>query len=667
MAISRLTAAPMRLGQTLEDFWSLCEMNHILVDSDERRERLLEIINPRVHAELEAASDWQTYWAQVGNRVHWNTPFHTLYAKIDGTSQWFLGGTTNLAVNALDAHVATDPEHMALVSIQENGTTQTYTYAELSRLVLTLSRAYRALGVAPGDRVAIYMPTGPEAIASMLALSRIGAIHLVVFAGFGSAALAQRIRLSGAKLLIASDVTWRKGNSVALTSIVANALKDPASPIQKIVWHCRQSDPPQIPNVAYYQWNELEQLGQSESDDPEWMDANAPAFILATSGTTAEPKLVVHTHGAYQAGLLHTSRVMFGLNASDIWWSTSDIGWIVGHSFIVYAPLLIGATTLTYEGALDYPGPEHFYQILQDQHVTGIFTAPTAVRLLNRYGVEPAKPYDLTSVEKIFSAGEPLNPPAWEMFQRQIFEDKVSVIDHWWQTETGGPVIGNPYGLGQLPIRPGSAGIALPGYAVEVRRPDGTLCEDDEPGSVVITRPFPGLTAKLWGDSGNRYEHTYWSEIPDTYLTGDAASRDSEGYFWFRGRSDEVLKIAAHRIGTSEVESALLKHPAVSEAGVTGLPDDLRGEVIAAFVVLRPGQTPGKHLEEELRQTIRHELGPVAVVGRVEFVPTLPKTRSGKIMRRLLKSVVLDQDQGDISTIEDPSAVDAARTAWKKH
>ena len=624
----------------------------------------MDIITPRVRRELQAAEDWSRYWAEAANRVQWHTPWKTVYEQIDGISHWFLGGTTNLGANIVDKLDANRLGRAALISIREDGTTRTYTYAHLASVVRRLSRAFRALGIRPGDRVGIYMPTAPEAIFSMLALSRIGAVHIVVFAGFGSSALAQRIRLAHAKVLIASDVTWRKGRQISLSSIVKDALKEPGNPIETVVWDCRADEPPDLPGIQSYRFDELDRLAQFESDHVEWMEANAPAFILATSGTTAQPKLVVHTHGAYQVGILHASRVLFGLQSPDIWWTTSDIGWIVGHSYIVYAPLLIGATTLAYEGALDFPGPENFYRILQDHHVTGLFTAPTAIRLLNRYGAEPSQGYDLTSVERIFSAGEPLNPPAWEMFQQDVFQGRVPVIDHWWQTETGGPVVGNPYGLGILPIKPGSASIPLPGYAMEVRRLDGTRCQPGEIGNVVITRPFPGLVARLWEDSQHRYEETYWEPMPGVFLTGDAASQDEDGYFWFRGRADEVLKIAGHRIGTSEVESALLKHPAVSEAGVTGLPDEVRGEVILAFVVLRPGQSPGEHLVAELRDTVRQELGAVAVIGGIEFVPNLPKTRSGKIMRRLLKSVVLNQETGDISTIEDPSAVEAARTAW---
>ena len=355
---------------------------------------------------------------------------------------------------------------------------------------------------------------------------------------------------------------------------------------------------------------------------------------------------------------------VFGLKPEDVWWSTSDIGWIVGHSYIVYAPLLFGCTTISYEGALDYPDADTFYRVVAENRVTGIFTAPTAVRMLMAHGTEPARRYNLASLERVFCAGEVLNVPAWEWFQREVFEDHVPVVDHMWQTETGGPVFGNPYGLGLLPIKPGSAGIPLPGISAEIRTQEGELCAQGEKGVVVITRPFPGLTPTIWGDP-ERYGRDYWDRIPGVYFTGDAASIDEDGYFWFSGRADEIIKIAGHRIGTIEVETAFLRHPAVAEAGVTGRPDELRGEVISAFIVLRAGYEPSADLERELRDTVRRELGPVVVIGDINVVHMLPKTRSGKIMRRVFKAVVLDVDPGDISTIEDAGSVEEAREAWR--
>jgi acetyl-CoA synthetase len=397
------------------------------------------------------------------------------------------------------------------------------------------------------------------------------------------------------------------------------------------------------------------------------MEANEPAYILATSGTTARPKLAVHTHGGYQVGIHSVGRWCFGLKPEDVWWSTSDIGWVVGHSYIVYAPLLAGCTTVAYEGALDYPGPETPWRLVEELRVTGIFTSPTAVRLLMKYGEDPALRYDRSSLERVVCAGEVLNPPAWEWLQKRVLQDRVPVIDHWWQTETGGPVIGNPYGLAQLPIKPGSAGLPLPGMEVAVLTPEGQECGPGERGILVLRRPFPSLTPTLWGEP-ERYAQDYWQRIPgqDVYFTGDAAQVDEDGYVWFAGRADEVIKIAAHRIGTIEVETAFLKHPAVAEAGVVGRPDEVRGEVISAFVVLKQGHEPSPALRQELVDTVRKELGPVAVVGEVNFVSLLPKTRSGKIMRRVLRSVILGRDPGDITTIEDEGSVEEARAAWRK-
>jgi acetyl-CoA synthetase len=397
------------------------------------------------------------------------------------------------------------------------------------------------------------------------------------------------------------------------------------------------------------------------------MEANEPAYILATSGTTAKPKLAVHTHGGYQVYVHSMAKWMFGLRPTDVWWSTSDIGWVVGHSYIVFGPLLIGSTTIAYEGALDHPDAETFYRIIERHRVSGVFTSPTAVRLLMRYGSGPAKQHDLGSLERVFCAGEVLNAPAWEWFQKEALGDRIPVIDHYWQTETGGPVVGNPYGVALLPIKPGSGGVPLAGIEAAVVDSDGKELKAGEKGIFVIKRPFPGLTARLWAEP-ERYAQDYWEKVPGktVYFTGDASSIDEDGYVWFSGRADEIIKIADHRIGTIEVETAFLRNPAVAEAGVTGRPDELRGMVISAFVVLKQGHSPSEALKKELLATVRSELGPVAVIGELNFVDMLPKTRSGKIMRRVLKAVILGKDPGDISTIEDEGSVEEAREAWEQ-
>jgi len=386
------------------------------------------------------------------------------------------------------------------------------------------------------------------------------------------------------------------------------------------------------------------------------------AFILATSGTTAKPKLAVHGHGGYQVHIAAMGRWVFGLEQGEVWWSMSDIGWIVGHSYIVYAPLIAGCTTIAYEGAIDYPDPGAVWRIIEAEGVHGLFTSPTGVRLLMRYGEEVPRRHDLSTLRRVVCAGEVLNAPAWEWLQQTVLDDRVPVIDHMWQTETGGPIFGNPYGLGLLPIKPGSAGLPLPGIDAVIVQQDGSPVPIGEKGVMLIRRPFPGLIAMLWGEP-ERYSADYWQRIPGGYYVGDAAHIDTDGYVWFAGRADEIIKIAGHRIGTIEVETAFLRHPAVAEAGVTALPDELRGEVIAAFVALKVGHEPSDELRREILATVREELGPVAVVGSCSFVAMLPKTRSGKIMRRVLKAVADDRDPGDISTIEDEGSVEEARRA----
>jgi len=414
-------------------------------------------------------------------------------------------------------------------------------------------------------------------------------------------------------------------------------------------------------------WDEFLSLGEGKSDGFEVMEANEPAYILPTSGTTAKPKLAVHTHGGYQVHTWSMAKWLFALKPDDVWWATSDIGWIVGHAYIVHAPLLYGCASIAFEGAPDHPGPETFYRIIEQNRVTGLFTSPTLVRLLMRYGTDVSKRFDFSSLERAFCAGEVLNAPAWEWLQKEVLRDEVPVIDHMWATETGGPIVGNPYGIGLLPIKPGSGGVALPGIEAAIMTPEGENCGPNEKGLFVIKRPFPGLITQLWGEP-DRYGIDYWQRIPNAnvYSTGDAASIDEDGYVWFSGRADEVIKIASHRIGTIEVETAFLKHPSVAEVGVTGRPDELRGEVVAAFVVLKQGREPSEALKGELLKTVRQDLGAIVVVGDLNFVQMLPKTRSGKIMRRVLKAVVSGRDPGDVSTIEDEGSVEEAREAWRQ-
>jgi acetyl-CoA synthetase len=629
----------------------------------------MELVSPIVRAmQREAATDPEGFWARAAEQLPWFRKWDRVFEWEPPTFRWYIGGQTNLAYNCLDHHVSRGwGGHAALIYENERGERQVYTYAQLLEAVKRAAAALRGLGVQKGDRVAIYMPTCPEAIITMLACARIGAIHLVVFAGFGAMALGERMALAGAKVLFTADVTYRKGRDVPLKGLVDEALTVDGVAAETVVILRRTGEAIPMQTSRDMTWEEFLALADGQDAAHAPMEANEPAYILATSGTTAKPKLAVHTHGGYQVHIHAMARWVFGLKPEDIWWSTSDIGWVVGHSYIVYAPLLIGCTTIAYEGAIDHPDPGTFYRIIAENHVTSIFTSPTAARLLMRYGVEPARRYDLSSVTRVFCAGEVLNAPAWEWLQKELFEDRIPVIDHMWQTETGGPIVGNPYGIDLLPIKPGSAGIVLPGIEGKIVSPEGQDLPPGEKGIFVITRPFPGLTPRLWAEP-ERYGRDYWQRIPGQllYFTGDATAMDEDGYVWFSGRADEIIKIAGHRIGTIEVETAFLRHPAVAEAGVTARPDPVRMEVISAFVVLRQGYQPSEQLRQELLETVRRELGPVAVISDLNFVNMLPKTRSGKIMRRVLKAVVLNTDPGDISTIEDEGSVEEAREAWRQ-
>ena len=629
----------------------------------------MDAINPLVNRWIrDAAKDPDAFWERAARSLSWFRSWDTVFEWDFPEFQWFSGAETNLAYNCVDLH-AQGPHRgrAALVYVNERGDRTVLTYAQLQHHVGIVAAALRGMGIQKGDRLTIYMPVCIESILLMLATIRIGAIHSVVFAGFGAEALRERIKASGSKLVFTTDITYRKGTDIPLKYIVDDSLADAESPVTNVILLKRGEDDVPMTMGRDLSWEEFIGRGEGQSSEFVRMEANEPAFILATSGTTAKPKLVVHTHGGYQVGIHSMAQWCFGMKPTDVWWATSDIGWIVGHSYIVYAPLLMGCTTIAYEGAFDYPNPDLVWSIVEEFGVTGIFTSPTAVRLLTRYGDDAMPKSALDSLERVFCAGEVLNPPAWEWLQKEALGNRIPVIDHYWQTETGGPIVGNPYGLSLLPIKPGSAAIPLPGIDVAVMTLEAEECGPDEKGILTIKRPFPSLTPTLWGET-DRYAADYWTRVPGkrVYFAGDSAHIDEDGYVWFAGRADEVIKIAAHRIGTVEVESALLTHPAVAEAGVTARPDEIRGEVISAFTVLKGGFHPSDELRRELIQTVRRNLGPIAVIGELNFVDLLPKTRSGKIMRRVLKAVVLDQEPGDITTIEDEGSVEDARQAWQQ-
>jgi len=630
-----------------------------------QRVNAMAAINPTVQQWVEDARGApEEFWARAADELPWFRKWDNVFERDDPSFRWFVGAQTNLAYNCLDHHVASGRgDSTALIYVNELGERREFTYRELTAEVERVAAGLRALGMDKGDCLTIYMPTSPEAITAMLATVRIGAIHSVVFAGFGAGALAERIRASDSRIVLTADIGYRKGTEVQLKEIVDSAMEMGGEKVEHVVVLRRGGESP-VTSDRELGWDEFIERGEGHDGGHVSMEANEPAYILATSGTTAKPKLTVSTHGGYQVHIHSMGRWVFGLKPSDIWWSTSDIGWVVGHSYMVYAPLLAGCTTIVYEGALDHPGPDVVWRLIEELGVTGLFTSPTAVRLLMRYGEAQAREHDLSSLERVVSAGEVLNAPVWKWLQEVVLEDRVPVIDHMWQTETGGPIFGYPYGIEMLPIKPGSAGIPLPGIEAEVLTSEGEPCAPGEKGIMVIKRPFPGLTPALWGEP-ERYGPDYWERIPGVYYTGDSAHIDEDGYVWFAGRADEIIKIAAHRMGTIEVETAFLKHTAVAEAGVTGRPDELRGEVIAAFVALKEGFEPSDDLRKELLATVRADLGPVAVIGDLNFVTMLPKTRSGKIMRRVLKAVTLGTDPGDITTIEEEGSVEDARQAWE--
>jgi len=514
----------------------------------------MQLLNPVVERWVnDAKLDPESFWGRAAEQLPWFRKWDRVLEWNPPTFKWFVGGKTNLCYNALDYHVKRGwGGHAALIYLNERGEHRVFTYASLLAEVERAAAALRGLGIKKGDRITLYMPTCPEAIILMLAAVRIGAIHSVVFAGFGAKALGDRIQASGSRLVFTADVTYRKGKETRLKEIVDDALAGTETVVERVILLKRQSAPVSMKAERDISWDEFLAHAPGHSGEYVEMESNEPAFILATSGTTAKPKLAIHTHGGYQVHIHSMGKWLFALKPTDVWWSTSDIGWIVGHSYIVYAPLIAGATTVAFEGALDYPQADSNWKVLmEDYRVTGIFTSPTAVRLLMRYGDSLGK-VDHSYLERVFCAGEVLNAPAWEWLQLKMFKNKIPVIDHMWQTETSGPMFGNPYGLGLLPIKPGSAAIPMPGIEAEVINLEGKPCAANEKGIMIIKRPFPGLTAALWGEP-ERYGRDYWQIIPNSYYTGDSAHIDEDGYVWFAGRADEIIKIAGHRIGTIEV------------------------------------------------------------------------------------------------------------------
>jgi acetyl-CoA synthetase len=619
--------------------------------------------------------DFESFWENAAieaeKEVHWFQKWDKCFDWSGPTFKWYSGGKTNICYNCVDYNVQKGRAGKAAFIFEsgERNEVQTITYGQLLFLVNQYAAALRGLGVKKGDPVAIYMPMGIESVVSMLACARIGAIHVVIFAGFSSKAVADRITISDATYFLAQDVGSRRGKEILLKTTVDDALDMVPGQIKNVVLLQRNAEKePSMKKGRDILWEEFLELGKGQTSAIEEMEANEPLFMLPTSGTTALPKVTVQNHGGYQVYVHSMGKWIYNMRESDVWFCTSDIGWIVGHSYNVYGPLLAGCTSILYEGTPDYPKRDMWWNIIEKNKASAWWVSPTGVRGLMRLGIEEARRHDISSVERVFCAGEVLNPAAWRWLQLDVFEDRIPVIDHMWQTETSGPLIANPYGLGMVPVKPGSAGLPVPGVTAEiVDNATGDLLLPSTKGVMVIKNPFPGLTSTLWKNE-KRYYQEYWNrfEGKKVYYSGDAAYTDKDGYIWFVGRSDEVIKIAAHRIGTIEIENALISHPAVVEVGVSGVPDELRGEVACAFVVLRSDYSPSENLKRELIQHVRDTMGPIVVIKDIEFVSTLPKTRSGKIMRRIMKALWTSKDLGDLSTIEEEASVGEIKEAIDK-
>jgi acetyl-CoA synthetase len=591
-------------------------------------------------------------WDQIAREeFEWFEPWkQTLDSSNAPFYQWFVGGKTNIVHNALDRHLRTWRRNkVALIWEGENYDQRSFTYHQLHRTVSRFASVLRAMGVNKGDRVTIYMGRIPEIVIAMLACAKIGAVHSVVYGGFSVEALHGRIEDSQSKVAITADGAWLRGNIVPLKDIMDEALQR-APTIQTVIVVKRTGQDVHMEPGRDLWYHDLMNLPIADANiKTEVMDAEDPLYLLYTSGTTGKPKAILHTHGGYMVGVATTLKWVFDIKEEDTWWCAADPGWVTGHSYIVYGPLLLGATSIMYEGAPNYPFPDRWWDIVERHAVTILYTAPTAIRGLMRFGDAWPNRHDLGSLRLLGSVGEPINPEAWKWFYRVIGKEHCPIMDTWWQTETGHFMI-TP--LPVTPLKPGSATKPFPGVQVDILDEEGHPVGANEEGYLVIKTPWPGMMRTIYGDP-ERYVKQYWERFQGCYMTGDSAKRDEDGYIWVIGRVDDVIKVSGYRLGTAEIESALVSHPSVTEAAVIGVPDQVRGHVIQAYCILADGVTPTQHLVEVLRDYVAHEVGPIAKPSSIEFVDTLPKTRSGKIMRRVLKARALGQDEGDLSTLEE--------------
>jgi acetyl-CoA synthetase len=626
-------------------------------------------INAARLAELRAAAeqDFVGFWAGLARaELSWKKPFSVALDDSRAPNyRWFTDGTLNVSYNCIDRHVAAGKGDKIAIRFEgEPGEVSTLTYRQLQAEVGKLANAMKSLGVRKGERVVIYLPMAPQAVIAMQACARIGAVHSVVFGGFSAQSLKDRIEDAGAKLLITADGSYRGGNVVELKKAADEALANGCKTIEKLIVWQRIGSARAGFSVDWNPrrdlwWHELTAQASAECE-PEWVEAEHPLYLLYTSGSTGKPKGIQHASGGYLLGVHLTTQWVFDIRDDDVFWCTADVGWVTGHSYVCYGPLSTGATIVMYEGGPMVPDAGRFWKICQDHKVTIFYTAPTAIRALMKMGEEIPARYDLSRLRLLGSVGEPINPEAWMWYQRVIGKEKLPIVDTWWQTETGA-IMMSPI-PGATRTKPGSCTQPLPGVFAEVVDESGHIIDSTEAGGyLVITRPWPSMLRTVWGDN-DRYIKTYWAQFGNKYyVAGDSAHRDADGYYWILGRMDDVLKVSGHRLGTAEIESALVAHPRVAEAAVVGRPHEIKGEAIVAFVICkgaRPTGAEAEKLVKELRDFVGHNMGPIAKPDDIRFADNLPKTRSGKIMRRLLRSVAKGEEiSQDVSTLENPAIV----------
>src|SRR5918995_1681272 len=595
---------------------------------------------------------WFKEWDKV---LDWNPPF----------AKWFVGGKLNASVNCLDRHIDSDAKNkVAIIWEGENGETNSFTYYQLYRSVNKLASALKNLGVKKGDRIAIYLPMIPQLAIAMLASSRIGAIHTVIFSGFSAQALADRANDSKSKIIITADGGYRRGKLIQLKRLVDDAISSIPSVEHVIVVKRASNDIQMGPKDSW--WHDLIENSPSYCE-PELLDSTHPLYILYTSGTTGKPKGVLHSTGGYLTYLYATAKWVFDFRKEDVFFCTADIGWVTGHSYIVYAPLMHGVTQIMYEGTPDYPKPDRYWAIVEKQGATILHTTPTALRMYMKFGNTIPNSFDLSSLRLLGTVGEPINPEVWMWYFKTIGKENCPIIDTWWQTETGGIMISACTGIEEtIPMKPGSATFPFPGLYLDIVDESGNSVASNTKGYLVIRKPWPGMLMTLWQDD-DKYRNTYWKKFHNLYYAGDYALLDSSGYIWLLGRADDVLKIAGHRLGTMELESSFVSHKSIAEAAVTSMPDEKKGESVIAFVVLRTGFSESDDLRKEIVNHIRNTVGPIATPNEIYFVNKLQKTRSGKLMRTLLKSIANGATEiGDMTAIEDGTSLEEVRQAYNE-